>query len=502
MFKKIKGLLFQNQTTRQTIAKNTFWLGLSNIGGRLIRSAIIIYSARVLGAAEWGVFSYALALAAFVTSFTDVGINPIIVRETNRLKSEPMVQKQIVSTSFVLKLLLVILSAVLILFLAPHFTSEPGIKAILPIVVFIVIFDTFRELGNAIARSLEKMEWEAGLYFLTNIAIVIFGFIALYTSKTVTALTYAYAAGTGVGMLASVVILKDYLSGLFKNFYFKWVKHILAIGWPMALSGVLGSLMISTDILIIGWLRSTQDVGLYSAAQRIVQLLYLIPATLAWSLLPIFSRLAASNDKRRKRDVLERALGIMYLVAIPTALGGILLGTKIIGFVFGSPYLGGTFSFQMLMATILIDFPITIITLFIFANNRQKNITIYAAIGGACNVIFDLILIPRFGINGSAVATFLAQLISNIYVRYAAKKIDYFQIVRHLKKIIIAAAIMSCAIIVIKNLQLNVIIDIIIGAAIYFLALLALKEPLFKELKFILRPAASASPESNGPSSV
>lgn len=60
MFAKIKSLPLKNKTLRQTVLKNTFWLAFLNIGGRLLRAIVIIYSARVLGAAEWGAFNYAI----------------------------------------------------------------------------------------------------------------------------------------------------------------------------------------------------------------------------------------------------------------------------------------------------------------------------------------------------------------------------------------------------------------------------------------------------------
>ena len=59
-------------------------IAIGQIGGRLLRSIVIIYAARILGAGEWGVFSYAITFVAFITSFTDIGINPILTRETAR----------------------------------------------------------------------------------------------------------------------------------------------------------------------------------------------------------------------------------------------------------------------------------------------------------------------------------------------------------------------------------------------------------------------------------
>ena len=81
MWQKIKSFLFENKTAKQTVAKNTVWLSISNFGGRLFKAAIIIYAARMLGAAGYGVFSYAVTLAGFFTLFVDPGINSVLIRE-------------------------------------------------------------------------------------------------------------------------------------------------------------------------------------------------------------------------------------------------------------------------------------------------------------------------------------------------------------------------------------------------------------------------------------
>src|SRR5581483_8036084 len=123
MWKKIKSLLFKNSSTGQTIAKNTFWLGVANIGGRLLRALVIIYAARILGAAEWGVFAYATSLTGFVTSFIDLGISPILIRETAK-GGETNRDAQILSTAFFIKLILLVLAIILVLVVAPHLTKN------------------------------------------------------------------------------------------------------------------------------------------------------------------------------------------------------------------------------------------------------------------------------------------------------------------------------------------------------------------------------------------
>lgn len=499
MWNKIKHLLFRNVSPRQTIAKNTFWLGIANVGGRLTRAVIIIYSARVLGAADWGIFSYMVSLVAFIEVFTDVGISPIFVRETAKLHHEPERKKQILSTSFYLKLVLLLLGVLAAVFIAPHFIASYNAvtRTVLYLVIFILAFDTVRDFGFSIIRAQEKMQWEAGLYLFMNVAIVVFGFLSLYLSRSVVAFTFAYALGTGVGMIATVYALRHELAGIFSNFSTKLTNYIVKSAWPFAVSSVMAVLMINTDILIIGWLNSVSDVGLYSAAQRIVQLLYLLPSVMNISLLPTFARLAKTDDQKL-RATLETVLSALFMIAIPIAIGGFILGREITLLVFGSGYLGSTTSFRILILTILIDFPATILTSFIFAYNEQKKLTIYAAIGGISNVLFDLILIPRFGIAGSAVSTFTAQLLSQAYLRTTAKRINHYRVLPRLTRVFSAAALMTLVVLALKLFAVPVVLIIAAGGLIYLGALVLLREPLVREAKLILRPAASALPEESG----
>jgi O-antigen/teichoic acid export membrane protein len=99
----------------------------------------------------------------------------------------------------------------------------------------------------------------------------------------------------------------------------------------------------------------------------------------------------------------------------------------------------------------------------------------------------DIILIPLFGITGSAIATLIAQICSNIYLWHKARSIVNFHILRHLKKIAIAALVMAGVIYGI-GASLPVVVTVIVGAGVYFAVLAAQREKLLKEILAILRP--------------
>ena len=152
--------LFKNQSSGQTIAKNAVWLFSGQMIGRLLRAVVVIYAARVLGAASWGAFSYALGIAAFLTIFSDIGINALITKEASR---NPELKDRYLSTALFTKLgLLVFFIAGVIIFF-PYLTKIEEASAIMPILIFVFAFDTLRDLGSAVSRALEKMS-RAGMH--------------------------------------------------------------------------------------------------------------------------------------------------------------------------------------------------------------------------------------------------------------------------------------------------------------------------------------------------
>ena len=203
------------------------------------------------------------------------------------------------------------------------------------------------------------------------------------------------------------------------------------------------------------------------------------------SILPIFAR-TASKDPAKFRTAFERTLGVIFLVSIPISIGGVILGTPIMSLVFGNIYAAGGLAFSILMASLSFDYATSIVANAIFAHDRQKILIVTAAIGGVLNVLFDVLLIPHWGITGSAIATLIAQVISNWYLWRAMKKVSDFTIFPALRKIAIAGICMACFTLTLYALHTNVIINVLVSAGAYGFALYLLHEPLLTEITGLL----------------
>lgn len=485
MIQRIKELLFTNRSTRQTIVKNTIWLTVGEIISRLLRAALIIYAARILGAEGYGIFSYMLSLAALFTIFSDFGISTLLTREMSKRENEG--REEILSTFLVLKIGVLILPLLATIFLAPIFITLPGAQRLIIPIALLIASDSLTTFCFSLARAKNRMETEAIAKIVTNAVILAFGLLVLFVKPETKLLAFSYTFGSIVGLLVIFLILRKEFKNLLNNFRKDLVKPIFFSALPFAALGLLGGLMINIDTVILGWFRDASDLGLYAAAYRPILLLYTIPALFGASIFPIMNRLIHEKEYDRASLIIGKSTALLLMVGIPITIGGIILAPEFISLLFGVEYIGSSLSFQVLCLTLILIFPSTIINNAIFAHDRQKIFLFSSGFSAFLNVILDLLLIPSFGITGSAVATLFSQLFNNIYNWVRLKKIQSFSVFPRLPKVFISALVMTIAVLILAWLHIPVVITITAGAIVFLSLLLLLKEPLLGEILRIFR---------------
>ncbi len=475
---KIFSFLFHNRNVRQSVAKNTFWLAAGQVASRLLRAALVIAAARTLGPSHWGPFAYAMTLVAFLTTFSDAGVSAIITRES---VNDEQKGKAYFANGIIVKCLLLGVSALIILAGRNFITNIEEVRRLLPLAVFILIFDSLRNTGFAVFRSRQAMQWEALNEVLTNGIISLLGFYLLSLRPDASSLAIAYIGGTAAGAALLAVMLRRYLASLSFTLDIATAKELLRSSLPFALANFLGAIMINTDLLMVGWLRSPAELGLYSAAQKPVQLLYGFGAIFASSLFPVLSRMARES-KAAFTSTLERSVAASLLAALPVAAGGIILGGQLIKLFFGNDYLEATRSFQILMMTVIVVFPSIIVSNAILAHKEEKKFVIFSLLGAAGNILFNFALIPIWGIAGCSLATLLTQLIANGFIWKQAGSITPFSILPRISKSLIGTGIASAVIWTLKVGGLNPIANICTGAAVYGIFLIISKDELVQSL--------------------
>src|SRR5581483_12374494 len=115
----IKRFLLQNRGVRQTIVKNTFWLAVAEIISHFLQFIIIIFTIRVLGSAQFGIFSFALAFVSTLAVFSNFGLASFTTRGFSQDRNSEKEYSSILSLKIILSI-----GILLVMFAGSFFISE------------------------------------------------------------------------------------------------------------------------------------------------------------------------------------------------------------------------------------------------------------------------------------------------------------------------------------------------------------------------------------------
>ncbi len=412
MLTKAHAFLFKNTGFRQTVLKNAFWLFSSQATGHALRAIVVIYAARVLGAAGFGTASYALSLAGIFAVITDMGLGTIL---TKSIVQHPEERDRHFATVFALKCACAAAGFAAVLAIGPFVTRIPEAVALLPLAALVLMFDGMRNLGIAFVRAKEKMEWEAGLMLFTNALTVALGLGLVALWKTPGALLAAYAAGSGIGLAAALWALRGYLAKTISHFDSSIAKDALKQALPLALANLLGGTMLNIDTIMIGWWKGAAEIGLYAAAQKPIQLAYGLAGVIGASLFPAFSR-AAATDMVQFRSLLKRSMRPILAASAGASFFCAVFAKDLLVAAYGPEYAPAAGTFAILAFTLMVNAPIIVGFSAILAAGKQKIYLWSAPVEALSNAGLNALLIPRIGIEGAALSTLVTQLAVNAYL--------------------------------------------------------------------------------------
>jgi polysaccharide transporter, PST family len=187
-FINIKSLLLENKTVRQTVIKNTFWLGIAETVSRVLRLVLVIYVARILGATEYGKFTFSLAFISLFLIFYEFGLPLIITREFAGEKNKEEEFYSLLSLKFILSL------GTLILILLGSFfvTPDRSIREIILILSLFSLTSSFLGIFYAFFQAGQRMEYQAGAVILQSTIVTFAGIFVLLNFPSVRNLSYSY----------------------------------------------------------------------------------------------------------------------------------------------------------------------------------------------------------------------------------------------------------------------------------------------------------------------
>lgn len=481
---KLKDIFFKNTTIRQTLIKNTFWIGVSTTLTKTFRAFIMIYAARLLGTESYGVFTYAMGIAAIFAVFSDMGLSTILVRE---LAKNTEKVRQYFSTALIVKLGFLAIMTLMMLCVAPLFSRFEQSTTLIPIIALSIVFDSLRNFLYAIPRAENRMQQEAAITILNEIFCIGLIITTFLTHPSPASLAYSFMIGNAIGLVVAFISVRKYLATIHTYLVRKLILPIIKLTAPFAVLSVFGIFMTNIDAVVLGIFGNEHLLGLYGAAQRPMGILYILPGFLSLSMLPVISKYIRDGRTDSIASLVGTASAASVTLAVPLIVGGSIVAAPLINVIFGSDYIGAVSTFQILLLTTVFVFPGTIYADVLLAENKQRIFILTGVLGAALNLGLDFLLIPQYGLIGSAIATVIAQAAVNIAFYVEMRKSYRVPIARGFYKTGIASIGMGLFVYTLKLYAVPLLLLIPLAIGVYTSLLFILKDRTILELRRSVR---------------
>lgn len=410
--------------------------GVGNIGLKvaqiLLAMTLSAILARVLGPANYGIYAYVFTLVSVLLIPAEFGLTKLIIRETangdalGNLSLIRGVWTWAMAIGFG-SISIVVIVALIVLFMlhlqlpkAALYTCIAGILLLPLLVLTRFAGGALRGLRYVVVGQAPDTLVRPGV-FAALILIAVFGLG--------TKLTAPFAMGLHV--IAAVV-------SLFTACIFLFVRRpqgLVSSGdrifrqrtwFGAATSFILisGTYQINqyTDILMLGIFGTKEQVGLYRVAVQ-AGLLGLMGLQAAQMLAqPYIARFYSQDNRRRLEGLLKACSRGAFLLSLLVFIVLLVFGRKLIVLVFGREYLACYVPLLVLAAGQLVNSFFGVVNILLEMTGHQKDSAQSFFVGAVCNILLNLILIPRLGLIGAASATAISTLLWNILLWAFAHK--------------------------------------------------------------------------------
>ncbi len=178
---------------------------------------------------------------------------------------------------------------------------------------------------------------------------------------------------------------------------------------PLGVSSIFTTIILRADVIILEHLRSSTEVGLYSAAYRVLDLAVLLTIIVITPLIPILTD-QIRQDKKAALVHCRMATQFAGLFSLPAAIVVPTLAPSIFSTVLGPEFIGAAAPLNVLVCNfVLIVFSLLGSSINL-ANGEVAHAYWNAPVACGINLSLNFLLIPHLGVLGAAWATVASQL--------------------------------------------------------------------------------------------
>lgn len=408
MLKKLTTVSQKLSPGLQKIIYSIGWLTFERILAMSLSLLIGVYVVRYLGAEDFGKLSYSASFVALFSAIAILGLDDVVLRNVVR---EEAATSEILGTAFILKLIGSVVTFGLIVWVTWMPNEADQVRWITTIIAAGLVFNSFEVIDLWF-----KSQVLAGAMARVRMTKLILSSVAklLFISLGLPLIAFAWL------MLADLIFQATGMLWAYLNqgqslrdwqFNSSRAINLLKDSWPLILSGMMVTIYMKIDQVMLGTMANNAAVGNYAAAVRFSEIWYFVPMTICASVFPAIVR-AKQRSKQEYYRKLQQLYDMMAWLSLSIALPMSFLSPRLMTAILGQEY---TQAGEILAWHIWAG-PFVFLGVargkWLMAENLTKLSFAATSLGAITNILLNFWLIPSYEGTGAAIATAISQAVA------------------------------------------------------------------------------------------
>jgi O-antigen/teichoic acid export membrane protein len=399
------------ESSPERVVRGFVVLAAARIGTQAIGFVAIAIAARRLGPENLGAFQFAMSVALYFAIPVNVGLTLSGIRDVAR---NPAQAREVAGEVLTLQAILAVVAFGVLLALTPVLAADSRSEAILPIA------------GLTFVAGAVSLDWVLrGLQKFGTVALARLAGQAIYGALVPVLLVGGVEGGKRLAWLTvlAVVVTSAICTALAwrarsaprLTLDVRRLRRRFLASAPIGIAFVMIQVYYSIDSVMLGYLRSTADVGQYAVAYKIPLALTALSGIWIQALYPHAAALFERDREELRRQV-GRFASLALVVALPLGAGATIVGGDLMPALFGDDYRDAGTPFVLLMwASALIMVTVNFANV-LLATGDDRPYAIGVTLGAILNVGLNFALIPELGTTGAAINTIAAETLVIAYM--------------------------------------------------------------------------------------
>ena len=200
------------------------------------------------------------------------------------------------------------------------------------------------------------------------------------------------------------------------------LKDMLNVSLPMMLSGSMAFIMGWTATIMLGMFKSDMEVGIFNVAVKVAVFTSITLVAINSIAAPKFAEFYGKKDIEGLGKVARQSTKLIFWTSFPILLAIFLFPSFILG-IFGTEFKAGIFALLILTVGQFVNAISGSVGFILQMTGKEKVFQNIMLAATALNIALNAVLIPRYGINGAAVANMVSMVFLNlssvIYIKFS-----------------------------------------------------------------------------------